>query len=331
MNNLISISARFTRAVHIHHDFRDLRHRLDGYVVTPLVQQTAARILRGLELASRERAFSITGPFGAGKSAFALFLAHFLQRTPASRRQLLHSLHASDALEVLNVDVPSLLAVLTPGNNSSLRQAVVQSLLDALHRARIKESWMKLQMETKLESAAVDPVETAELVIQTARYLKAHGHYGGLVLIIDELGQYLDYAARHDDERDLFVLQTLAETAARSGDAPVIIVTILHQAFEQYTLHAGARRRIEWAKVQCRFVDLVFQEPLSQMVRLIAAALRPVYPDPLHVQRLRWADHIVPLTETLGLRPREIVHDEWRQIMFDTFPLHPMVVLALPG
>ncbi len=326
MNNLISISARFTRAVHIRYDFRDLRYRLDGYVVTPLVQQTAVRILRGLESDSRERAFSITGPFGAGKSAFALFLAHFLQRTPTSRRQLLHSLHASDAL---NVDVPSLLAVLTPGNNGSLRQAVVQSLLDALHRARIKVP--DVLQDQQIEKSVFDPVKIAELVMQIARYLKAHRHYDGLVLIIDELGQYLDYAARHNDERDLFVLQTLAETAARSGDAPVTIVTILHQAFEQYTLHAGARRRIEWAKVQGRFVDLVFQEPLSQMVRLVAAALRPAYPDPLHLQRLRWADHIVPITETLGLRPREIVHDEWRQIIFDTFPLHPMVVLALPG
>lgn len=330
MPNLISVAARFTRSVHIRHDFRDLRHRLDGYIVTPLVLQTTARIVSGLHLESRERAFSITGPFGAGKSALGLFLAHFLMRNSTSRRTLLHSLHV-DANALL-LDVPSLLPVLVPGNNSSLRRALLQALVDALRKWHIKApEQLSQQIAAAIPDLSLDPVQTATLIEQTARYLRMHSDYAGLVLIIDELGQYLDYAARHDDERDLFVLQTLAEMAARSGDAPVLIVTILHQAFEQYTLHAGARRRIEWAKVQGRFVDLAFQEPLSQMVRLIAAALRPAGTDPLREQRLQWAEHVVPLTEALGLRPAEIGSHEWRQIVANSFPLHPMTLLALPG
>lgn len=330
MPNEISIAARFTRAVHIRHDFRDLRHRLDGYIVTPLVLQTASRILAGLRPESRERAFSITGPFGTGKSAFGLFLAHFLMRKPESRCALLQSLRVDAS--ALPVEVPSLLAVLTPGNNSSLRRAVLQALAEALHRGRIKVSdTLAQQITSAVDDPALDPVQTAAIVEQTARYLQTCSEYAGLVLVIDELGQYLDYAARHDDERDLFVLQTLAEMAARSGDAPVLIVTMLHQAFEQYTLHAGARRRVEWAKVQGRFVDLAFQEPLSQMVRLIAAALRPRGNDSFRGQRLYWADRVVPITEALNLRPAEISGEEWRQIVMDSFPLHPMIVLALPG
>ncbi len=326
MLDLISISSRFTRSVHIHHDFRDLRHRLDGYVVTPLVQQTTIRILRGLHSENRERAFSIIGPFGAGKSAFALFLAHFLQRNVQSRHLLLSSLHADS--NVFPVDVPSLLAVTVPGNNTSLRYAIVQALVDALKRSRIRIP----ETIRQAGKEALDPVKTAELVEQTAHYLKEQGQFKGIVLIIDELGQYLDYAARHDDERDLFVLQTLAETAARSGETPILVVTILHQAFEHYTTYAGPRRRIEWAKVQGRFVDLAFQEPTSQMVRLIAAALRPGGNiDPLMSQRRQWAARIAPMTEELGLRPIEINYTEWQQIIADSFPLHPMTLLALPG
>ncbi len=326
MLDLISISSRFTRSVHIHHDFRDLRHRLDGYVVTPLVQQTTIRILRGLHSENRERAFSIIGPFGAGKSAFALFLAHFLQRNVQSRHLLLSSLHADS--NVFPVDVPSLLAVTVPGNNTSLRYAIVQALVDALKRSRIRIP----ETIRQAGKEALDPVKTAELVEQTAHYLKEQGQFKGIVLIIDELGQYLDYAARHDDERDLFVLQTLAETAARSGETPILVVTILHQAFEHYTTYAGPRRRIEWTKVQGRFVDLAFQEPTSQMVRLIAAALRPGgSADRLMSQRRQWAARIAPMTEELGLRPIEINYTEWQQIIADSFPLHPMTLLALPG
>ena len=121
----LAIAPRFTRAVHIRRDFRDLRYRLDGYQVTPLVRQLASRIVAGLEPGSADRAFSVVGPFGSGKSAFGLFVAHFLQRSPQSRRQLLASLKASDTGALLPIDAPSLLAVLVPGNNSSLRQAVL--------------------------------------------------------------------------------------------------------------------------------------------------------------------------------------------------------------
>src|SRR5262245_36778411 len=96
-HSALAIAPRFTRAIHIRRDFHDLRHRLDGYQVTPLVRQAAGRIVAGLAPGSHERAFSVVGPFGSGKSAFGLFVAHFLQRSPQSRRQLLDSLKVVDA------------------------------------------------------------------------------------------------------------------------------------------------------------------------------------------------------------------------------------------
>src|SRR5947209_18909913 len=128
----LAVATRFTRAVHIGRDFRDLRYRLDGYQVTPMVRQFAGRIIAGLAHSSSERAFSIVGPFGSGKSASGLFVAHFLQRSEQSRRQLLRSLKVADAAVQLRPDAPSLMAVLVPGNNSSLRQAVLAGLGAAL-------------------------------------------------------------------------------------------------------------------------------------------------------------------------------------------------------
>lgn len=332
MSDIISIAPRYTRSVHIRYDFHDLRTYPKGYLVTPLVRHTLERILRGLHADSRERAFSIIGPFGAGKSAFGLFLAHFLQRNPQQRHQMLGRLNADP--RDLPLESPALLAVLIPGNNSSLRHAILLALLDALSRSRVTTPECR-QLQQRITACTsdpnLDPVKVAALVADTARLLQSDGTYEGVFLVIDELGQYLDYAARHDEERDLFVLQSLAEMAARSAETPVIVVTILHQAFEHYTANAGNRRRIEWAKVQGRFVDLTFQEPLSQMIRMVAAALRPVAPDPLKAERISWSDRVVPITEELRLRPTEISSDEWCQIIADTFPLHPMTLLALPG
>src|SRR5262245_65454651 len=100
----LAVAPRFTRAVHIRRDFRDLRYRLDGYQVTPLVRQAAGRIIAGLEGGSNERAFSVVGPFGSGKSAFGLFVAHFLQRSPQSSRQLFSFLKVADVAALLPFD-----------------------------------------------------------------------------------------------------------------------------------------------------------------------------------------------------------------------------------
>ena len=48
-----------------------------------------------------------------------------------------------------------------------------------------------------------------------------------IFLVIDELGKYLEDAARNNN--DIFILQELAELASRSGN--FILLGILHQSF----------------------------------------------------------------------------------------------------
>ncbi len=243
-------------------------------------------------------------------------------------------LKVTDDAALLPLDAPSLLAVLVPGNNSSLRHAVLASLGEALADRRLRTPALDQlchTLDTAMRDPALDPGRVAGLVAEAARLLRDYGHFKGILVLIDELGQFLDYAARQDEERDLFVLQSLAEMAARSGETPVLIVTILHQAFERYTFNAGATRRIEWAKVQGRFADLPFQEPASEMVRMVAVALRPGGKDPHGVARAAWAARLAPAAEALGLRPTEIGANEWRRIVADSYPIHPTVLVALPS
>ena len=95
----------------------------------------------------------------------------------------------------------------------------------------------------------------------------------GLLLVVDELGKFLEYAAQNPAHGDLFVLQSLAEFAARSEQTPLLMLTILHQAFEQYAQRLATSQREEWAKVQGRFEDVSFVEPTEQIIRLIGSAI----------------------------------------------------------
>ena len=149
------------------------------------------------------------------------------------------------------------------------------------------------------------------------------------MLIIDELGQHLAQIHRSGDSRDLFVLQTLAEMAARSGDVPVVIVTILHQTFERYSTTASVAQQTEWAKVQGRYVDLVFQEPQSQMMRFVASVVQSLRSSTRGATR-KAHKMLADEASRLGLRPAEIASAEWTQLVAQSYPLHPTVLVALP-
>jgi hypothetical protein len=60
----------------------------------------------------------------------------------------------------------------------------------------------------------------------------------GVLLLIDEMGKYLESAAA--DGSDIYFFQELAEAASRAR-GKLVIVGILHQAFEQYASRLGPR------------------------------------------------------------------------------------------
>ncbi|MEQ9323611.1 MAG: hypothetical protein RIF41_30895, partial [Polyangiaceae bacterium] len=113
-----------------------------------------------------------------------------------------------------------------------------------------------------------------ELFEEAAEKVAASSRKGrGLVVILDEAGKTLEYAAHHPSHGDVHLLQELAEAANRSGDTPIVFAVLLHQGFEQYASRLSVMQRNEWAKVQGRFEDVAFQEASEQVLRLIGAAV----------------------------------------------------------
>lgn len=329
----LPIAARYTRSVHIARDFDHIERALEGYQATPLVLQTLKHILDGLNPDSTMRAFSLVGVYGTGKSAFGLFLAYYLGRKPEHRRQIIASHAATHEMTRFVYDGRPLLPVLVSGNNRSLRQSLLSALSQSLYHelpSALQAHELFHNLDAAIQDTDCDPERIAHLFEHAHQWIGEQTDYGGLLLIIDELGQYLDYLFRHDEERDLFVLQALAEMAARSGQKPLVMLTILHQAFDRYATTAGAVQRIEWKKVQGRFVDLPFQEPDSQMMRMVGYALCSDEMYQHEQQRHEWARRLAPHTEILGLRPAAIEPDEWHNLLARTWPLHPTVLVMLP-
>lgn len=269
--DLLSINPRFFRSVNLERDFGDPL-ALDGYVATAETGRCLARLGRGLRPESGERAWRITGDFGSGKSSFALVLANLLSRPagdlPKNVRPLRHELG-------LGTKLPRLLPVLVTGSREPIAFAVLRGLHAAM--SRFIDGRKKLQTKDRVAEILALGVsgdrEVIELIEKSASELVSKGLYDGIVLIIDELGKSLEFAALHPEKQDIYFLQTLAESSSRSGSAPVYTLGLLHQGFSEYAEKLTSTDQLEWGKVSERFSEISFSQPLGQVATLIASAL----------------------------------------------------------
>lgn len=86
-----------------------------------------------------------------------------------------------------------------------------------------------------------------------------------LVIFIDEFGKVLEHISKNGNTSDLYLLQQLAEWV-NGYDNSVYLITTLHQNFTSYNEGASSIQLREWAKVKGRYRDLVFNEPVEQLL-----------------------------------------------------------------
>jgi len=179
------------------------------------------------------------------------------------------------------------------------------------------------RLENVSQKRAISGAEFTEVVLGAAKAVGDKGR-GGLLLIVDELGKFLEFASSENPEGDVFFLQQLAEAAARSKP-PILFATILHSAFSDYLPVTQEVRRIEWQKVQGRFQDVPFQLPTEQLLALVARALERQVPRGLAVAWKAAADEILA-APWLSQARRRLPLEE---LLPACLPLHPVAALLL--
>ena len=254
------VHERFIRSANIKLDWQKDGF-LNGYLLTPTGEAIATRIAEGFSDGSAQRAWSITGPYGSGKSSFALFLADLLCNAKSPHE-------GSERIRrKTRLEKKKLFPILLVGKRESLDKGLLNGIAESV--APLSGG---LSRELKKLAGKANPEnELADIFRKITQASKKAG-YSGVLLVLDELGKYLEHAALHPDS-DLFVLQELAEIAARSNRDAFIFVTILHSAFSEYLGKSDGVQRAEWQKIQGRFIDVAFQEPVEQFLKLMGTAI----------------------------------------------------------
>ena len=333
----IEIKQRFMRSVHLERDYRANTQNGD-YIVTPTTRQILRRVAEGLNEASTCRAWTITGPYGVGKSAFAVFLTRLLCQEVTSRRIALRYLeHIDQALAKELAQRAGDGKGMFPIAITARRAPTILCLAEGIRTSlsQVRGSHMKSlvsECDSLLRDARkgmfTDNRRVVSLITALTNVAQTSG-YSGLLFMIDELGKLFEFAARTPQGADVFVLQELAEQASRSGAFPSLFMGFLHQSFEEYGRHVDGLVRKEWAKIHGRFEDIAFLEPPDQVVRMVAAAMKWIG-KPHSSTLTKHIRQVAKVAARNGVCPPGMREGEFEDICLRAYPLHPTTLAALP-
>ena len=232
------------------------------YIVTPNVQRVLGDIVSSVS--TGVHSFSVIGTYGTGKSSFIMALERGLQGKDDSLIKKRTVFYGVDSFEILNI----------VGEYDSL-----QSLL-----AR------------KLKSDNRNALDTLK-----SKCRGAESKNKAYIIVIDEFGKVLEHAAKNNPEEELYFIQQLCELV-NDHRRKAILLTTLHQNFSSYASKLSETQRKEWQKVKGRFKEVVFSEPVEQLLYLAAEQL-VLSPDQKADEKTRQRE--MPRNQVAGQRKTE--------------------------
>ena len=260
LNLPITINQRYKSSTRIDSDLKDYKGFVDDFILHGTAINTLDTISKAYD-GSEQRAYTLTGPYGVGKSTIALYLSILLSPKKTERN------YAQDKLSKVN-----------------------KSLTTFPQRFSVKKGWKVIRHVCGLEAPAnailISFYNAFEIDYNIAKVKKytdeqcleeiktilasAPKKQDGVLFLLDEMGKALDYQSRNN--KDLYLFQALADIS-QQAELPVVLIGFLHQSFSDYAKNKDATAQKEWAKVQGRYTDLSFNPSIDESLILVGDSI----------------------------------------------------------
>jgi len=323
LSELITVQKHFLRSVNLERDF--FLNSFEGnFLFTAGFNEALKQLSKGISDPAY-RALCISGPYGSGKSALALYFTRQLRRFSETsdlmgEESLSNVIHSVDAK-----DNKGWIPIVLTGKREPIHESIYSGFIRAL--GNLNDPALSEQLQLMIRSiSSNDKAKTSKLteIIETTSKIVLESGYSGTCLVIDELGKLLEFAALKPEQSDIHTLQELAELACRSNQAPFFIVTILHQQLTSYASKLGKHHQLAWAKIQQRFLDVPCALNDFDSIQLVANALKAECK-----KEVFGNSQITAEIE----QSREIMskgyEDEFSRLCLNCYPIHPTVLLVL--
>lgn len=240
LSSVVSVPRRFQRSTKLDADLHQ-SSTLDGYILQESCLQ-CLDVMADFIQNTKQRAFTWTGSYGSGKSSLALFLCSLLGDDEEMKAKALKILGRPTKKTNL------IHKVFATGNFGN-----VVTLIG--HNRRLNEDFAK--------AIGQDFSGVSDRVLIN-KFIKHYSRKNGVIVVIDELGKYLEGG----NADNCYFLQELAEAVNRTS-SNIIVLGILHQAFDAYAYNLSKAQRDEWAKVQGRYVDIPLLSGAEEVLQLL--------------------------------------------------------------
>ena len=285
------------------------------------------------------RSWALIGPYGSGKSSFAIFLSHLLGNPKNSKtKAALQILHKEDE-QLENIfskntkQSKGYLSVMLTGSPEPFAKRFLKCLYDSAINFWENRRGPMPKIVEKLQLLSEQKEISLQLIISHIEKLqKAISKIGGkgIVFILDEFGKFLEYDARHYGTNDIYLMQLLAELARNGNKANILIFVLMHQGFEQYAKGLGENLRNEWSKIQGRYESIPFLETTEQILKIMSRAFIADFDKKQKKQIYKKCHKIVNILAKEKALPGILDIDSALDIFSRCYPLHPLSTLILP-
>ncbi len=335
----IHVKSHYTRSVNLERDASSVA-LVEAYIPTSRALRTLTQFADAFAASEAPRSWSLVGPYGAGKSSFAAFLSHLLGDPNAESTQAaLKVLRKADQglarrFGRVSKDSKGHCVVLLTGSPEPLGRRLVAALASSAEDFWRGRSGPRPKVIGELQQLSEqDAVSTSDIVHVLERLQSKLADTGaaGLLIVLDELGKFLEYEARHYGANEIFLLQALAEHAVRAHQAPLSVIGLLHQSFDQYARGLGESLRNEWAKVQGRYENVPFIESAEQTLRVLAAAISNSLQSSEQEQVARKASSFAQALSKAAALPPGLDEETASGLFAQCYPLHPVSAILLPS
>lgn len=226
---------KFSTSVNIERD----NGKVLDYIVTANAKQAVATIINQFNVGLHS--FCLIGSYGTGKSSFLLSFQNCLNDKYKGNQPLLKNkgqFNNFTNFEFLNI----------VGDYTTL---------------------MSL-MQKHIESESNNEKNFFKALDNYYKQIQSQNKF--LVIIIDEFGKVLEHAAKNNPEKEMYFLQKFCEYV-NDTNKNILLLTTLHQSFSAYAKGLKNEQKQEWTKVKGRIHDIVFKEPIEQLLNLAAVRI----------------------------------------------------------
>lgn len=311
MNKLhVDVRLRYKSSTRIDGKLDNSKAFIDDFILHGTAINVLETISRDFE-GSEQRAFTITGPYGSGKSTIALFLSLLLSTNKSDRDYAEGSLGCAEGLKS-----------------------------DFLNRFKINEGWKTIKHVCAMESPAhalllsistsfgmglskkdINPLSDSECLDEIEVLLNSQKtDEDGILVLLDEMGKALDHCS--NENKDLYIFQQLADIAQQSCNK-VILIGFLHQPFTEYAKNKDSKLQDEWAKVQGRYRDLGYNPSVDESLFLLGDAICKTSAEIENKLLLQHENNVVIVNHSFASKTRNASD------LLKTLPLDPLVSLLL--